>query len=380
MDKLIRSFVYKLKDRISEPSPLIQIVMGPRQVGKTTGVTQLLSMIPSPSHYVSADNVVSTDHAWLTLQWQSAVVKGSDTILVIDEVQKIDQWAEIIKQFWDDQQRRDHRIKVILLGSSSLVLSLGATESLAGRFELVLVNHWDYVESNTLREMDIDTYLAIGGYPKSYDYINDIERWGEYVKYAIIDRVIDKDILNTALVRKPALFRQSFEILCAYPSQEISFRKLLGQLQDQGNTDLIKHYISLFESAYLFKALQKYSRQPYVTKSTSPKILPLCPCFYTLFSPQADKGAFVFESSVGAKLLQMSPDLYYWRQGHDEVDFVLRWRRHLIAIEVKSGRKRRATGLDMFMREFPEAKPVIITRDNYISFVSDPIGFFEMLI
>jgi predicted AAA+ superfamily ATPase len=377
MKPLVRNFVLTLKKRFEEQDPLIQMVIGPRQVGKTTGVLQFLETYPHPSHYVSADNVLSNGEQWLLQQWQTALLKGDQAVLVIDEIQKIAQWSEIIKKFWDEQRLKSRRLRLVLLGSSSLALSKGASESLAGRFELIQVPHWDYVESNALRPMDISTYLSHGGYPGSYSYLDDEDRWADYVRYSVVDRVIDKDILQFALVKKPALFRQTFEILSCYPSQEISFRKLLGQIQDQGNIDLVKYYISLFESAFLFKALQKYSRQSFVVKSASPKILPLCPCFYHLFSPSNDKAGFVFESSIGAKLLQLSPELYYWRQGNDEVDFVLNWRNRLFAIEVKSGKLRRTTGLSVFKTQFPDAVLVIVTMDNYLAFISNPGTFLE---
>ena len=311
-----RNFVFTLNKRFSEPSPLIQILIGPRQVGKTTGVLQFLETHPHPHHYVSADEVLSPNPSWILEQWQQALQKGAKSLLVIDEIQKIDPWADTIKQLWDAQQRKPLPLDVLLLGSSSLALSQGASESLAGRFELIPVYHWGYHESNALHPMSMDTYLQYGGYPKSYDYLNDTERWTSYVKTAVIDRVIDKDILRFATVKKPALFRQSFEILCNYPSQEISFRKLLGQLQDQGNTDLIKYYMSLFEGAFLFKSLKKYSRQAFRIKSSSPKIVPMCPCFYQIFSHTEDKARFVFESTVGAALIQLSAQVYYWREGN----------------------------------------------------------------
>ncbi len=379
MNPPLRKFIFTLQKRFSEPSPLIQILMGPRQVGKTTGVLQFLETYSQHYHYVSADALLTTNTSWILDQWQQTLQKGSKALLVIDEIQKVDHWSETIKKLWDAQQLKNTKIDVLLLGSSSLALSQGASDSLAGRFELIPVYHWDYHESNALHPMTLDTYLQYGGYPKSYDYLDDTERWTNYVKGSVIDRVIDKDILRFATVKKPALFRQAFEILCNYPSQEISFRKLLGQLQDQGNTDLIKYYMSLFEGAFLFKSLQKYSRQAFRIKSSSPKIVPLCPCFYQIFSHTEDKRSFVFESTVGAALLQLSPQVYYWREGNAEVDFVLIWQKKMFAIEVKSGKKRPATGLQQFIAAFPEAIPIIISRDNYFAFTQNPGLFLETL-
>lgn len=374
-----RSFVQTLTERFQAQDPLINVVVGPRQVGKTTGILQFLEAYLGEYHYISADAVLTAGYDWVLEQWQTALLKGKETLLAIDEIQKIPNWAEIIKKLWDEQQLKQTSIKLLLSGSSSLSLEQSMTESLAGRLEMIYVSHWDYLESKELANLSLDDYLKYGGYPKSYDFLSDTDRWHQYLKASVIDRVIDKDILQYASVKNPALFRQAFELVCCYPAQEISYRKLLGQLQDKGNTDLIKYYLSLFEGAFLIKTLQKYHNQEFRVKSSSPKIICLAPCFYTLFTAKAEKDTFVFESSVGAKLAQLVPELYYWRQGNDEVDFVMVWRSQLIAIEVKSGKKRRAGGLEKFKAHYPNAVAVIITRDNYGFFIKNPIDFLAAL-
>ncbi|MBL6988874.1 MAG: ATP-binding protein [Bacteriovoracaceae bacterium] len=379
MKTIKRQFVTTLIDRFKEQMPLIQIIMGPRQVGKTTGVLQFLDMYSKPYHYTSADDIISGDRSWILQQWQKAQLKGSDALLVIDEIQKIDGWSETIKNLWDEQKVLKTKIKVLLLGSSSLALSKGVSESLAGRFELISVYHWDYAESLSLCEMGLETFLESGGYPQSYSYLDDYDRWFSYLKDAVVDRVIDKDILQFAIVKKPALFRQAFEIVCCYPSLEISYTKLLGQLQNKGNTDLIKYYLSLLEGAFLIKTLQKYGTQDFKTKSSSPKIVPLAPCFYQLFANNNDKADFVFEATVGTKLLQVSKELYYWRKGNYEVDFVLRWQKKIYAVEVKSGKTRRASGLELFCQQFVGSIPIIVSKDNYLEFISDPQSFLRSL-
>lgn len=379
MQEIPRSFITVLKKRLKENNPLIQLIIGPRQVGKTTGMLQFLEIYKYAYHYVSADDVVAGDREWMVEAWQAALLKGDNTLLVIDEIQKIDQWAETIKKLWDEQQRKKSRIKLIILGSSSLSLTKGASESLAGRFEMIKVYHWDFLESQKFSSLTLEQYLRYGGYPRGYHYLDDETRWRSYIGGAVIDRVIDKDILQFAAVKKPALFRQAFDVICCYPAQEISYNKILGQLQDKGNTDLVKHYLSLFEAAYLIKTLPKYMSQSFKRKSSSPKILIMAPCLYELFDQSGDKLNFVFESTVGAKLLELSEHLTYWREGNKEVDFILEWRKQLYAIEVKSGRKKRAGGLDAFLTLYPHAHPIIISRDNYNVFLKDPGKFLERL-
>ncbi len=375
-NKIILPFVKTLHKRFQEPSPLIQVIIGPRQVGKTTGVLQFLETYQQPYHFANADDLIAPGREWLTLQWQEA--KRKKALLVIDEIQKISNWSETIKKFWDDQKRlNQNKISILLLGSSSLNIQKGLTESLTGRYELIPVFHWNYLESIQLKEMTIDEYLQFGGYPGSYTYLADTRRWHQYMVGSIIEPVINRDILAFANVKNPTLFRQSFEIISGYPAQEISFRKLLGQLHEKGNTDQIKYYLDLFAGAFLFKSLEKYSAKNYKVKSSSPKILPMCSALFKLSGQVGlqEKIPHMFEASVGAALARGTGKLYYWRQGNYEVDFIYLNNNKLYAIEVKSGRKRKADGLEEFQKHFKSALPVIVTRDNYQDFIKNPEDF-----
>jgi len=376
-----RAFVAQLEKRLCDEAPLIQVLVGPRQVGKTTGMRQLLKRTSGKYHYANADDLLVTDRTWLLEQWQKALLLGDGTLLVIDEIQKIPNWSEAIKSLWDVQPRR---LRVVLLGSSSLQIQSGLTESLAGRFELTRIYHWTFTELKDAFGYDLERYLLYGGYPGAVAYEDDYDRWYAYLKDAIVEAVIGKDILQNRKVANPALFRQAFEILCRYPAQEISYTKLLGQLQDKGNTDLIKYYLELYAGAFLIYSLEKYSNKGWLTRSSSPKILAACPALYTMTAgPRAlaepDQRGRVFELAVGAELLQLPGELFYWRENNAEVDFVYDYQGRLYAIEVKSGRKKSAKGLEAFMRHFPQAFPVILTPDNFAKLSEDPRKFLTTL-
>jgi predicted AAA+ superfamily ATPase len=376
-----RAFVTHIEKRLSGDQPLIQVLVGPRQVGKTTGMRQLLARYPKNNHYANADDLLVTDRTWLLEQWQKALLLGDSTLLIIDEVQKIPNWSETLKSLWD---KNPHRLRVVVLGSSSLQIQSGLTESLAGRFELTRIHHWTFTELNQCFGYDLDRFLLFGGYPGSVAYEDDYDRWYAYLKDSIVEAVIGKDILLNRKVGNTALFRQAFEILCHYPAQEISYTKLLGQLQDRGNTDLIKYYIELFAGAFLIYPLEKYSAKGWLTRSSSPKILVACPALYTMTAgPGVLENLYrrgrVFELAVGAELLQLPGELFYWREKNAEVDFIYRYQGKLFAIEVKSGRKKTAKGLDVFMKQFPETCPVILTTDNFPLFSADPKKFLAAL-
>lgn len=364
-----RSFVEQVQNSLQRKTPLIEVIIGPRQVGKTTGIKQLLANIVGEHYYISADGDILKNSAWLLKHWTLAKSKSINCILIIDEIQKIENWAETIKELWDSQNLKSDHIKIILLGSSSLQLQKGLSESLAGRFTVHKVYHWSPQESAEAFQLNLNEFLKYGGYPGSYQFINNKIDWLEYVKHSIVDAVIGKDILSIARVKSPALFKQTFELACSYACQEVSYTKLLGQLQDKGNTELVKHYLELYEQAYLVKQLFKFSNKKVLSRSSSPKILPLCPALYSITLDadyNSDNFGRAFELTIGMLLNQLPGELYYWRMKNLEVDYVLKFGKKIWAIEVKTERKEKTKAMYVFKIEFPNAELIIINQENYI--------------
>ncbi len=382
MKSIQPSFLKELTENLERHSEFIQVILGPRQVGKTTGIQQFLAKTKLKSLYFSADDEFAPAAIWLEEKWQEAQLNVPEGLLVIDEVQKIPRWSSVVKSLWDRQKRSERsKIRMILLGSSSLQIQYGLDESLTGRFQLIRAVHWGYSESKKLANLSVEDFAKFGGYPGSYSLLEEKRIWEKYILDSIVSTVIGKDILNMARVSKPALFRQAFSILMAYPAQEISYTKLLGQLQDSGNTDLVKHYIELYEGAYLIKALQKYSGRRLVTKSSSPKLLPLCGALIdrSVFSSAEGFGR-TFEAMVGACLVNHGFEPYYWRDGNAEVDYVFEFEGSTFAIEVKSGRKKSTRGIDKFTANFKKARPLFITFENIEKFLKEPREFFKQFL
>ena len=372
-------FIHQLNNHLKNYPQFIQVILGPRQVGKTTTIIKYLEKNHKRKHHFhSAEKLSGGGLAWLTDIWLKA--RKEQTLLVIDEIQKIENWAEIIKKFWDEEKKSKSPIRCVLLGSSSLDLHFGLTESLTGRFQLIQVYQWNYSESKEAYGLSFDEYLKFGGYPGSYQLRKNFQEWQSYVKHSIVETVVEKDILLGHKVKSPALFKQAFDLLISYPAQEISFTKLLGQLQDRGNTDLVKYYIRLYEGAFLIKTLEKFSTNKIKKRTSAPKIIPLCPAFIFITELEEynnETKGHVFETIVGCTLNRLNFELFYWRDGNFEVDFILKFGKKIWAIEVKSGRKKKMAGLDYFLKKFPTAIPVIITLDNYIKFEKDPLSFLN---
>ena len=365
MVEIKRNFTRILEKRLGEKLNFIQVVLGPRQVGKTTGLQQIVQAWQGPALMISADEVITPTIDWLKLHWEKARNLGTDALLVVDEVQKIPNWSSAIKYLFD-QDRAARKLKVVLLGSASLALQKGLGESLAGRYEVIPANHWGLDECKQAFKWNLEDFLKFGGYPAAAELSEDIDRWQNYVRNSIIEPVLIKDILGLTTVNKPALFRQTFELAMSYPAQEISLQKLLGQLQESGNVTTIKHYLELFEGAFLLKTLQKYTGSEIRKRGSSPKIIPLnmalCHAFRspTLIDSNSDWRGRIFEAAVGAALSKTKGKLFYWREGKYEVDFVWELEGQLYALEIKSGRKRSSKGLEKFLQRYSRSIPVVI--------------------
>ncbi|MBU1147324.1 MAG: ATP-binding protein [Candidatus Omnitrophica bacterium] len=371
-----RDITNTITQRLKEKRNFIQVISGPRQVGKTTAIRQVLEDIGMQYHYAAADFPAPPPMEWIVQQWDLCRRKAKDgksVILVLDEVQKISNWSEEVKRLWDEDTRKDINLKVVLLGSSALLIQKGLTESLAGRFEIIRLGHWSWKECRNCFSWDIDRFIYFGGYPGSASLIDNEERWAQYVRDSLIETAISKDILLLNRVEKPALLRQLFVLACEYGGQILSYQKMLGQLADAGNTVTLAHYQRLLESAFLIKGLPKWSGGALRRRSSSPKWLPLNTALMTALANKSFQewrsdpniwGRLV-EVSVGAHLvnegIQHSIDVYYWRKGNNEVDFILAKGSDLVAIEVKSGKKHTSlSGLNIFAKKYRIKRSILI--------------------
>ena len=371
-----RPHLQQLISRMQEPRKFIQVILGPRQVGKTTLVNQLVQQYPFGSYVVSADALGAYNTYWLEQQWEIARMKlkqtaGKEFLLVVDEIQKIDNWSEIIKSLWDADTRNNIPLKVVVLGSSRLLIQRGLTESLAGRFETTFMSHWSYSEMQAAFGWNEDQYVYFGGYPGAVTLVSDEQRWKQYLRESLIETSISKDILMLTRVDKPALMKRLFELSCSFSGQILSYNKMLGQLKDAGNTTTLSHYLSLLSTAGLVTGIEKYSNNIIRKKSSSPKFQVYNTALISAQSNISFKEAIenpaiwgrLVESAVGAHLLNQAVSgdfvLSYWREGNDEVDFVIEQKK-LIGIEVKSGAVQNTSGIAAFKKKFNPDKILLV--------------------
>jgi len=367
-------------NRLSGDLSTIQVLTGPRQVGKTTLIKQVLDDIQQPWHYASADGPAINSETWVAQQWEIARVYANDrsnqtrsAILVLDEIQKIQGWSEIIKKLWDRDIDVDNSVKVVLLGSSPLLLKKGLDESLAGRFEIIYLTHWSFKEMQEAYGWTVEQYIYFGGYPKSAELIHDEVRWRDYILESLIETTISRDILLTARIDKPILLRRLFELGCAYAGQVLSYNKMLGQLDNAGNTTTLAHYLELLSGIGMVKGLDKYSGSKVRRKGSSPKLAVFNTAIisaqqFTTFSEAQTDRVFwgrLVESAVGAHLVNTALSkrltISYWRDGNAEVDYILERGARMIGLEVKSGLKKGTTaGMHLLKQRYNPSKVLLV--------------------
>ncbi len=366
-----------IKKRLEEPRRFVQVVMGARQIGKSTVVKQVLNDLTIPYMLFSADNVPATNSAWITDCWAAVrslkESKGYESIvLVIDEIQKIANWSEAVKKEWDNDTFYDRNIKVLILGSSRVLLERGLSESLAGRFEEIRMGHWSYSEMKECFGFSLDRYIFYGGYPGAASLIGDDDRFQQYIQSSIIDATINKDILMDTPIGKPALLRQAFELGAAYSGELLSLTKMLGALQDAGNTSTLAGYINLLDESGLLCGIQKFGMDMARRKASVPKFQVYNNALKTVYNTSTFENSIldrkvwghIFESGIGAYIVSQAFvhrfEVFYWRERNYEVDFVLRKRGSSVAIEVKSNAEKRTDGLERFRQLFNPQSSFIV--------------------
>lgn len=385
-----------LAARLAEPRRFLQVVAGPRQVGKSTLVGQVTARLDMPVRHASADEPTLRGTEWIAQQWDAARLDArsrTGALLVLDEVQKIPAWSETVKRLWDEDTRRKLPLKVVLLGSAPLLIADGLTESLAGRFEVLRLPHWSFGEMREAFGWDLERYLVFGGYPGAAPLVSDPARWSRYIADSLIETSIARDVLLLTRVDKPALLRRMFELACRYSGQVLSYTKMLGQLQDAGNSTTLAHYLELLAGAGMVCGLQKYAGDAARSRGSSPKLQVLNNALLTVASGLTPDESLadrefrgrLLESAVGAHLANAAMlgecEVFYWRDRGREVDFVMRVGRRLIAIEVKSGRAPLAhPGSAAFAEAFRVHRTLLVGGDGIspADFLARPVAHWTL--
>ena len=369
---IVQTLVKVLKNRM----PVFQALTGPRQVGKTTIADQVMKKLPFPSVYATADSPLPPGPEWIETNWRLAQVEcdryRKPVILVLDEIQKVRGWSETLKYYWDQGRRSNYDIRLLVLGSSALLLQEGLTESLSGRFFLHRCMHWSFEECADAFGWNMRQWLYFGGYPGAAAFVKDEQQWKRYVSDSLIETVLARDVFQMSRIAKPALMRHLFALSATFPAQIFSYNKMLGQLQDAGNTTTLAHYLKLLESAFLVSGIEAYSKGQVRKRGSSPKLILWNNALINALSTKRFRDAVgdsawwgrLVANAVGAHLCNslsgVEYTITYWRKGDIEVDFVVTRGSKSWAIEVKGGRTGKLSGLEHFRRIYPDANALLV--------------------
>ena len=388
-----RPVVATLTSRLQEPLRFIQVLIGARQVGKTTAANQTVEQLQGTSHYATADVPSLRSLEWIVQQWEIARKLAenstdSSSVLILDEIQKIPEWSEMVKLLWDEDRLSNTQVKVVILGSTPLLMERRLTESLAGRFEVLNLPHWSFSEMRDAFDFNLDEYLFFGGYPGASTLSQNFQRWADYIQNSLVEPTIARDVLMLTRVDKPTLLRRLFELGCTYSGQILSYNKMLGQLQDAGNATTLAHYLDLLAKAGMLVGLPKYAGQVVRQRGSSPKLQVFNTALITaqyerpieeVLNDSEFKGRLI-ESAVGAHLVNAASGrkvkVFYWRENNREVDFIVETGSTLTAIEVKSSRvKNSVPGISAFSKAFNPTRILLIGSGgiSVSEFLSKPV-------
>jgi uncharacterized protein len=367
-----------LLDRLKEAAPgRIQLLTGPRQVGKTTLLLEIAMRFGDRAVYAAGDDPDAALPGFWERCWADAETraKRGSTVLLLDEVHHLSDWAGRLKGQWDRARRRHIPIHVVATGSSALRVATGSRESLAGRFERMTLSHWPAASlADTFHLSPRDAALDLvrfGSYPGAVEFQTDFARWRSYVRDAIIEPAIGRDVLALGAVRRPALLRQVFAIAAASPAHIVSLQKMQGQLQDSGALETVAHYLALLQDAYLIASLEKHSSQTHRRRASPPKLIVLNNGILSATHPngapaqgrEPERFGFWVENACLAFAINQGQQVTYWREEPLEVDAVFDGSWGKWAVEVKTGRfdVQALRGLLEFCRRNPSFKPLVIS-------------------
>jgi predicted AAA+ superfamily ATPase len=382
----------RLLARLAEPFPgRIQLLSGPRQVGKTTLLLGLAEQLGDHAIYAAADGPEAALPGFWERLWGAVEERARSrhrAVLLLDEAHQLPDWAARLKGQWDRLRRRKAPVHVVATGSSALRLASGSRESLAGRFELLTLAHWSATSVASVfslaPEDAAEVVVREGSYPGAFPLRDDSSRWLAYVRDAILEPAIGRDILALAAVRRPALLRQVFAVAASSPAQVVSLQKIQGQLQDRGALETIAHYLELLEEAFLVAALPKHAESESRRRAAPPKLVTLNNALLAAVdpggpvSPASDPrrfGAWV-ENACLAHAWNAGQRVRYWREEPHEVDGVLEGSWGAWAIEVKTGRPdpSELRGLGDFVRRHSRFRPLVVADEEWQP-VAERLGF-----
>ncbi len=362
----------RIKDRIDSGKAIV--VIGPRQVGKTT----LIELILESKDYLLLDGDDPKTRTLLTEPNTEQIrrILGNYKYVFIDEAQRIDGIGLTMKIITD----RFKDVQLFASGSSSFDLSNRINESLTGRkweYQLFPISWEEYENHHGFlhAEQSLENRLLYGFYPDVLNNVGDEES----ILRNLVNSYLYKDILSYADIRKPEVLDKLVQALALQIGSEVNLSELAQTVNVDKNT--VSKYIDILEKGYIIFKLSSFSRNIRNEIKTNKKIY-----FYdngirnmvignfNSIELRNDKGALWENFLISERIKQIEYKQsfarpYFWRtKQQQEIDYVEEKGGKIFGFEFK-WRKKNNQKLPITFTETYNAETKIIDRDNFREFV-----------
>lgn len=384
IDTTEREFEEEIISELSED--IVTAITGLRRSGKTTLVKRVIKHLLNegdhPSKHVmyfsfdiekvEIDELLQT---YFTEILRTPPEDADQTFIFLDEVQKIDNWSDHVKAYYDSYED----IKFVITGSSSANIRKGGGESLVGRMstkDLTTFTFREYLRYNDVNipekefgdfpmpvnDSEIKTkfleYLETGGFPGliTFDETTKIERLKD-----IIDLTLFRDVIEIFEIQRPELLQGIFRSLSANSSSIVNYNKISKNHDAQYKT--VKKYIEELEQSFLIELSRRFENNIFKEYRKRPKIYSSDHSFCIL--ENADQG--LTAETLAYNHIKTLGETGYWRKNKNEVDIVLKRDDDIYGCEVKYKNKIRESdkkGLKNFNKEFPKSEDYMLTKDE----------------
>ncbi len=354
-----------------------KILLGPRQVGKTTLLDHLTSQ--DRRLILSADD--PKDFALLSNLREVSELKDRFATLIIDQAQRIPEIGLVIKRLVDTNKKGVH---IYLTGSSALSLASRAKESAAGRFESAqlwsfsleeLANDTSWIEL----KRSLENRMVFGMLPA---VINEPEKARQYL-LDFADSALYRDLFSLAEMRKPTDLVRLLKYLAYNIGSEIRYGSIARELGIENRT--IERYVNLLEAAFIIQVVPSLSRNPTKELRLSKKIY-FCDngirnALIRDFSPlttRSDARA-LWENLFFTERLKYHANrndgaqIYFWRSNtKHEVDFLEMLDGKVSAFECKLKETKKTTSIRAYERNYPDSPVKIVTPETIDELYENP--------
>lgn len=378
--KFERTHVQALLSRLSLPSPAVQAVVGPRQVGKSTLIRQVLEKLEAPTVFLSCKSVQYRQTGWIHKEWEIARLLAKHhghCVIAVDDAQRLPGWAPLLCQLHKEDLEQQRDIRIVITGSSELELLQQLKDKFPQSHEVIRAGYWTYPEMRCAFNWGIEQYLFYGGLPRSGDEPSDDETWLNWIRELMFDNLLKEDVKAVAPAQNHEAIFDYFKVSSVHSGNIMSYAQLAQKLPFTVKPTTLANYQKVLSRAGISNGLARIQDGGEISRSGSPKLQLSSNAWLTgMMNSRFDKlrsqGVIwkqVFKSAVGAHLLNFAQEnaysVHYWFDRQHRVDFVLKKNDALVPIVVMPGDVKQGTdAIQAFAKNNAMPHAIILQAGN----------------